>query len=378
MSRSRRSFLQEAIALSATLTAGGITSAAEQSQSGLPNEPAAVWKVGYKRIATEEAWAPYDLLATYRKMAESKSIEDPGFVALWARLGANAQLVARLADIGEGRLRDMDATGIGVQLLSLTSPGVQVFDAVTANKIASDTNDQVAEAIRKYPTRFAGLAAAAPQDPKAAAKEIERGVRKLGLKGVIINSHTRGELLDDPKFWDIFEVAEALNVPIYLHPQAPPPAMIVPYVQRGLEGAIWGFAAESGLHALALIRSGAFDRFPKLRLVLGHGGEALPFWLSRIDYFSRVRPNPPKGMAKLERKPSEYMKENIYVTTSGMAWSPVITFLQSVLGVERVLYAMDYPYQYEPAEVIATDSLPISNSDKKKLFQTNAEKVFAL
>jgi 2,3-dihydroxybenzoate decarboxylase len=378
MSRSRRSFLQDAIALSATLTAGGITSAAEQSQSGLPNEPAAVWKVGYKRIATEEAWAPYDLLATYTKMAESKSIEDPGFVALWARLGANAQLVARLADIGEGRLRDMDATGIGVQVLSLTSPGVQVFDAVTANKIASDTNDQVAEAIRKYPTRFAGLAAAAPQDPKAAAKEIERGVRKLGLKGVIINSHTRGELLDDPKFWDIFEVAEALNVPIYLHPQAPPPAMIVPYVQRGLEGAIWGFAAESGLHALALIRSGAFDRFPKLRLVLGHGGEALPFWLSRIDYFSRVRPNPPKGMAKLERKPSEYMKENIYVTTSGMAWSPVITFLQSVLGVERVLYAMDYPYQYEPAEVIATDSLPISNSDKKKLFQTNAEKVFAL
>jgi 5-carboxyvanillate decarboxylase len=378
MSRSRRSFLQDAIALSATLTAGGITSAAEQSQSGLPNEPAAVWKVGYKRIATEEAWAPYDLLATYRKMAESKSIEDPGFVALWARLGANAQLVARLADIGEGRLRDMDATGIGVQLLSLTSPGVQVFDAVTANKIASDTNDQVAEAIRKYPTRFAGLAAAAPQDPKAAAKEIERGVRKLGLKGVIINSHTRGELLDDPKFWDIFEVAEALDVPIYLHPQAPPPAMIVPYVERGLEGAIWGFAAESGLHALALIRSGAFDRFPKLRLVLGHGGEALPFWLSRIDYFSRVRPNPPKGMAKLERKPSEYMKENIYVTTSGMAWSPVITFLQSVLGVERVLYAMDYPYQYEPAEVIATDSLPISNSDKKKLFQTNAEKVFAL
>jgi 2,3-dihydroxybenzoate decarboxylase len=378
MRHSRRSFLQNAIAISATLTAGRITSAAEECQSGSPKEPAAVWKVGYKRIATEEAWAPYDLLATYRKMAESKSIEDPGFVALWARLGANAQLVARLADIGEGRLRDMDATGIGVQVLSLTSPGVQVFDAVTANKIASDTNDQVAEAIRKYPTRFAGLAAAAPQDPKAAAKEIERGVRKLGLKGVIINSHTRGELLDDPKFWDIFEVAEALNVPIYLHPQAPPPAMIVPYVERGLEGAIWGFAAESGLHALALIRSGAFDRFPKLRLVLGHGGEALPFWLSRIDYFSRVRPNPPKGMAKLERKPSEYMKENIYVTTSGMAWSPVITFLQSVLGVERVLYAMDYPYQYEPAEVIATDSLPISNSDKKKLFQTNAEKVFAL
>ena len=145
-----------------------------------------------------------------------------------------------------------------------------------------------------------------------------------------------------------------------------------------MEGAIWGFGAESGLHALAVIRSGAFDRFPKLRMVLGHGGEALPFWLSRIDYFSRVRPNTPAGVAKLKRKPSEYMKENIYVTTSGMAWSPVITFLQSVLGMERVLYAMDYPYQYEPDEVIATDSVPISKSDKKKLFQTNAEKVFAL
>lgn len=379
MKRSRRSFLQDAIALSATLTADRIASATEQSQSGSPKEHAAVRKVGYKRIATEEAWGPSDLLATYRKMAASKSIDDPGFVALWARLGANAQLLARLADIDEGRIRDMDATSIEMQVLSLTSPGVQVFDAATANKIASDTNDQVAEAIRKYPTRFAGLAAAAPQDPKAAAKEIERGVRKLGLKGVIINSHTRGEFLDDPKFWDIFEAAEALNVPIYLHPQAPPPAMIVPYLERGLEGAIWGFGAESGLHALAVIRSGAFDRFPKLRVVLGHGGEALPFWLYRIDYFSRVRPNSPnKGVAKLKRKPSEYMKENIYVTTSGMAWSPVITFLQSVLGVERVLYAMDYPYQYESDEVIATDSVPISKSDKKKLFQTNAEKVFAL
>jgi 5-carboxyvanillate decarboxylase len=256
---------------------------------------------------------------------------------------------------------------------------VQVFDAATANKLASDTNDQVAEAIRKHPARFAGLAAAAPQDPKAAAKEIERGVHKLGLKGVIINSHTRGEFLDDPKFWDIFEAAEALNVPIYLHPQTPPPAMIMPYVERGLESAILGFGAESGLHALAVIRSGAFDRFPKLKMVLGHGGEALPFWLSRLDFMNRsARPNLRNGAAKLNRTPSEYMKENIYVTTSGMAWSPVITFLQAVLGVDRVLYAMDYPYQYELDEVTATDDVPISKGDKKRLFQTNAERVFAL
>jgi 5-carboxyvanillate decarboxylase len=333
----------------------------------------------YKRIATEEAWAPADLLDTYRRMAATKSIDDPGFIALWTRLGARKQLSERLADIGEGRIADMDASGIDIQILSLTSPGVQVFDAATATSLAADTNDQLTDAIRKYPSRFAGLAAVAPQDPKAAVKEMDRAVRTLGLKGVIINSHTRGEHLDDPKFWDIFEAAEALNVPIYIHPQGPPPAMIGPYVERGLEGALWGFAAETGLHALGIIRSGALDRFPKLRIVLGHLGEALPFWLFRLDYMNKTaRPAIRSGAARLEKQISEYMKENIFVTTSGMAWSPAITFVQSVLGMDRVLYAMDYPYQFEPDEVIATDAVPISDADKTKLFQTNAERVFSL
>lgn len=377
MSTSRRQFLQGAAALLAAPTVAHIARAQADPVRGESSRRIA--SVPYKRIATEEAWAPKDLVATYRRMVAQRTIDDPGFNALWTRLGANAPLVSRLSDLGEGRIRDMDATGIDMQVLSLTSPGVQVFDAATANAIARDTNDQVAEAIRRHPTRFAGLAAAAPQDPSAAAREIERGVRTLGLKGVIINSHTRGEFLDAPKFWEIFDVAEALNVPIYLHPQAPPPSMIEPFVERGLEGAIWGFGAETGLHALAIIRSGVFDRFPKLRLVLGHGGEALPFWLYRLDYFSSHRPNTPKGVASaLKRTPSEYMRENVYVTTSGMAWAPVITFLQSVLGMERVLYAMDYPYQYESSEVAATDNVPISVSDRKKLFQTNAEQLFAL
>lgn len=377
MKQSRRSFLQDVLVASA-ISANTVL-AAEDMPRQSSEKTVGRRKVGYKRIATEEAWASSELLKTYLKMAAVKSIDDPGFIALWSRLGSRKQLISRLSDIGEGRIRDMDATGIDMQILSLTSPGVQVFDKATANALATSSNDEVAEAIRKYPSRFAGLAAAAPQDPKAAAKEIERGVRKLGLKGVIINSHTRGEFLDDPKFWDIFEAAEALNIPIYLHPQTPPPAMIAPYVERGLESAILGFGAEAGLHALAIIRSGAFDRFPKLKVVLGHGGEALPFWLSRLDFMNRsARPNLRNGAAKLNRKPSEYMKENIYVTTSGMAWSPVITFLQSVLGIERVLYAMDYPYQYELDEVTATDNVPISKSDKKMLFQTNAEKVFAL
>jgi len=336
-------------------------------------------RVDYKRIATEEAWAPADLLQRYRTMAANKSIDDPGFIALWTRLGARTQLGDRLSDIGSRRLADMDASGIDLQILSLTSPGVQVFDAATATAIASETNDQVAEAVRAHPTRFAALAAVAPQDPSAAAREIDRAVRTLGLKGVIVNSHTRGECLDDPKFWEIFEAAESLNVPIYIHPQAPPPAMIGPYVERGLEGALWGFAAETGLHALAIIRSGALDRFPKLRIVIGHAGEALPFWLFRLDYMNRTaRPAIRTGAAALDKQISEYMKEHFYVTTSGMAWAPVITFIQSVLGVDRVLYAMDYPYQFEVSEVIASDEVPMSTADRKKFFQTNAEQVFAL
>ena len=335
--------------------------------------------VGYKRIATEEAWAPAELLDTYRSMASRKSIDDPGFIGLWNRQGASRQLSERLADIGQRRIADMDSSGIDLQILSLTSPGVQVFDAATAVSLAESTNDQVAEAVRTHPTRFAALAAVAPQDPQAAAREAERAVRSLGLKGIIVNSHTRGEFLDDPKFWDIFEAAEALQVPLYLHPQAPPPQMAAPYVEKGLEGALWGFAAETGLHLLAILRSGAFDRFPGLRIVVGHAGEALPFWLYRLDYMNRsARPFIRNGADRLNRTLSEYMRENVYVTTSGMAWAPVITFVQSVLGMDRVLYAMDYPYQFEPDEVTTTDNLPLSDGDKRKLFQTNAEHVFRL
>jgi 2,3-dihydroxybenzoate decarboxylase len=135
-----------------------------------------------------------------------------------------------------------------------------------------------------------------------------------------------------------------------------------------------GFGAETGLHVLAIIRSGALDRFPRLRLVVGHLGEALPFWLYRLDYMNKTaRPGIRTDETKLARRISDYMKENVFITTSGMAWAPAITFVQSVIGVDRVMYAMDYPYQFELYEVDATDDVPIGDEDKKKLFQTNAE-----
>ena len=340
---------------------------------------------GYKRIATEEAFLPNELHQLYLRLIERGEVQDPGFHSLMGyylrSTSDRARHVSeRLRDLGERRLADMDATGIDMQIIALTSPGVQVLERGDAIALASLANDQLSEAVRKHPTRFAGLAAVAPQDPERAALEIERGVRKLGLCGVIINSHTHGEYLDDPKFSPIFEAAETLDVPLYLHPNTPSPQMIQPFLEAGLDGAIYGFGVETGLHALRLITKGVFDRYPKLKLVLGHLGEALPFWMFRLDYMHRgtVTSKRYDFMQPLQKPISGYFKENIYVTTSGMAWQPAISFCQATLGRDRVLYAMDYPYQYVADEVRAQDALPLSAADKRKFFQTNAEAVFGL
>ncbi len=339
----------------------------------------------YLRIATEEAFAPADMLARYRKALTERTFDDPGFESLMGYFLFNdspktRDVVARLADLGDRRLADMDAAGIDRQLLSLTAPGVQVFDGPTAVALAEAYNDEVADAVRRHPERFSALAAVAPQEPERAARELERAVTKLGLKGAIINSHTRGEYLDDRKFWPIFEAADALDVPVYIHPQTPPRNMIGPLLESGLDGAIYGFAVETGMHLLRVIMSGAFDRFPRLRLVVGHLGEGIPFWLFRVDHFHAgiVKTQRYANVRPLEKKPSDYMRENIYVTTSGMAWEPAIMYTRSVLGADRVLYAMDYPYQYVPEEVAVTDELPIGEDEKKALYQTNAERVFRL
>lgn len=336
------------------------------------------------RIATEEAWAPAEILDRYRKLlAEKPASWDPGFRSLWGFfLGATpraTQLAARIQDLGAQRIADMDASGIARQLVFLTAPGVQVFDAATAVALSRDVNDQLSQEIRKHPDRYAALATIAPQDPRAAVKELQRSL-SLGMKGAVINSHTQGEYLDEPKYWEIFEAAEALDVPIYIHPNTPPAAMIGPFLPRGLDGAIYGFAVETGLHLLRIVVAGVFDRFPRLRIVVGHLGEGLPFWLFRLDFMhaSMVRSKRYEGAQPLNHPPSHYLRTNVWVTTSGMQWAPAILFCQQVLGVDRVLYAMDYPYQFVPEEVKVTDQLPISDADRKKLYQTNAERVFRL
>lgn len=337
------------------------------------------------RIAAEEAWAPPEILARYRKLLEEKPASwDPGFRSLWGFfLGPTPRasaLTERIQDLGARRLADMDGSGIAKQLVFLTSPGVQVFDPATASALARETNDQLSEAAQRHPDRFAGLASIAPHDPANAVKEMERGVRKLGLKGAVVNSHTQGRYLDEPEFWPIFEAAQALDVPIYIHPNTPPASMIEPFLPRGLDGAIYGFAVETGLHLLRIIVGGIFDRFPKLKIAVGHLGEGLPFWLFRLDFMHRsmVVSKRYPGAQPLAKKPSDYLKENVWVTTSGMQWAPAIQFSQQVLGFDRVLYAMDYPYQFVPEEVKVTDEMPITGAQRKLLYQTNAERLFKL
>lgn len=355
------------------------------SDASKPSSPARGGAPGYLRIATEEAFITRDLLARYQTMLERNEIDDAGFRSLWGFYGSNPSararfVLERLQDIGDLRLADMDERGIDRQIIALTSPGVQVLPADEATAFAISANDQLAEACRTHPTRFTGMAAVAPQQPDAAAREIERAVQQLDMRAVIINSHTQGEYLDAPKFAPILEAAEALSVPIYLHPNTPPKTMIAPFVEAGLDGAIFGFGVETGFHAMRMITSGVFDRFPGLQVILGHMGEALPFWQYRLDYMHRATVNSGRYecLKPLQRKPSEVLRENFYITNSGMAWEPAIKFTQATVGHDRTLYAMDYPYQCDVEEVITLDSMDMSPAEKKVFFQTNAERLFKL
>lgn len=339
----------------------------------------------YRRIATEEAFLTADISAGYRRLLVDKSFHDPGFQSLWGFYTGGASerarlIFERLHDLGERRIADMDASGIDRQIIALTAPGVQVFDPATASSLAVDANDQLAEACRKYPQRFTGMVAVAPHDPANAVKEMERGIVKLGFKAVIVNSHIQGHYLDEPQFAPVLEAAAALGVPIYLHPNTPSPQMIQPFVESGLDGAVYGFGVETGLHMLRIIVAGVFDRHPTLQFIIGHAGEALPFWLYRLDYMhgATVRSNRYSFMKPLKHPISHYLKHNVYITNSGVAWQPAIQFCQQNIGVDRVLYAMDYPYQYVPEEVGFCDAMTIPDADKQAFFEGNARRVFAL
>jgi predicted TIM-barrel fold metal-dependent hydrolase len=272
----------------------------------------------------------------------------------------------------------MDETGVAVQLIGLASTGVQMFDADTGTALATLANDVLAEAMRKHPSRYAGLASFAPQDPARAAKEIERAMTTLGYNGVIVNSHTNGDYLDQSEYRPILEACEATGAPLYIHPRAPSPQMIAPFLDYTLEHAIWGFQAETSLHALRLIVSGVFDRFPKLTVVLGHGGEGLHYWLPRLDAMHANFKAPEGKRPALELAPSEYIKRNFAVTTSGMNWAPSVRFAIDALGADKVMFAIDYPFVDSAMSVQQMDEIDIGADDKAAIYHRNAERIFRI
>lgn len=253
----------------------------------------------------------------------------------------SADDVGRLIDLGEGRLAVMDRAGIDVQVLSNSGPSVEEYDAAVRNDLARSINDELSEAVRRRPDRFVGLATLAYGDPKGAAEELERCVVKLGLRGAKINSHVGGEYLDDRKYRALFERAEKLGVPIYLHPKEPPPGLskfFAPYAS--LSAPMWGFSVDASLHAMRLICSGLFDEFPRLKIILGHLGEGIPFWLWRIDNrWQKDRHTAPK------KRPSEYFRNNFLVTTSGMFDEAALLCVHRTIGADNILFAVDYPFE---------------------------------
>jgi predicted TIM-barrel fold metal-dependent hydrolase len=275
------------------------------------------------------------------------------------------------------RMQEMDKYDVDVHLLALTSTGVQMMDADRAVAVAEIGNDRLHEAIQRHPDRFTGLATIAVQDPPRAVKEIERAIKKLKLNGIMINSHTNGEYLSEQKYWPILEAIEDLNVPLYIHPRAPIPLMAKAYRTDHLEHAIWGYQAETGLHGLRLITGAVFDQFPKLQVVLGHMGEGIPYWLYRLDFmYGRVKID--FGRRKLKLTPSEYFKRNFYITTSGMNWEPTLKFCIEAMGADRIMWAIDYPYQDHPDAVEFMDAARISEKDKQAIYHGNAERVFKI
>jgi predicted TIM-barrel fold metal-dependent hydrolase len=335
----------------------------------------------YKRIATEEAWTFPALVKAQLEYFGSGDATDDASLGMGVMFNNMPSLQEMLQDLGDLRIAHMDEMGIDRQLLLLTAPGVQVVRPGEGTPLAREANDIAADACRNHPDRFSALAAFDPRDVAGSVKELERATA-LGLNGAVLNSHFQGHYLDEPEYLPILEALEALDLALYIHPTAPFNAPH--YQKRGFFGALGGFPHDVWLHTMGLVMSGAFDRFPKLRLVIGHLGEGMPLHLYRFDWMQgnadgRSRPLIDGGEPiSLAHPVSYYFHNNIWVTTSGLGWEAGIKFCQQVLGPERVLYAMDYPYQQSTDELAAYDRMDMTPEVKRMLMEGNARTVFRI
>jgi 2,3-dihydroxybenzoate decarboxylase len=314
-----------------------------------------------------------------KKIALEEHFLSPGLIDYWrptmseVAAPATEQLLKRLTDFGDLRLDVMEKAGIERAVLSISGPGVQAErDPAVASRKARESNDFLAEEVRKRPGRYAGFAHVAVQDAKAAADELERCVRELKFCGAMINGHSNGLYLDDPALFPFWERAAALGAVIYLHPTDPlTPAPVLEGLPA-LRRATWEWGFETGSHALRLVFSGLFDRFPKARIVLGHLGETLPYLLWRFDSRAKFY-----GV-KLAKPPSHYIKENIMVTISGVLAAEPLRCALDALGRDKVMFAADYPFEDAAEAGHFMDTVALSESDRADVAYNNAAKLFGL
>ena len=293
-----------------------------------------------------------------------------------------SELRARVLDIHERRLREMDQHGIEMMILSLNAPAIQAIpDAARADEVARKANDYLAEQVHRRPDRFQGLAALPMQDPERAAAEFERCVRDLGFRGALVNGFS--DLADSTLYYDLpqyrpfWAQVERLDVPFYLHPRNPLPRDAQIYEGHSwLLGPTWAFAQETAVHALRLMGSGLFDDHPRLKIILGHLGEGLPYGMWRVDHCNGWVPGRHKYPAR--RKIADYFYANFYVTTSGNFHTQTLLAAMLELGADRVLFSIDWPFENVSHAAEWFDATPISEADRLKIGRTNALKLFRL
>ncbi len=314
-----------------------------------------------------------------KKIALEEHFLSPGLVDIWRPTMADVPALAtekfqkRLADFGDLRLETMDKAGIDKAVLSISGPGVQaVRDAATATRLAREANDFLAEQIHKRPDRYAGFAHIAVQDPKAGAAELERCMRELKFCGAMINGHTNGLYLDDRSLDPFWERVQALGALVYIHPTDPvQPAPVLNGVP-GLRRSTWEWGFETGSHALRLVFTGLFDRFPKARVALGHMGETLPYLLWRFDSRAKLY------NIKLGKQPSDYIRDNFVVTVSGVLAAEPLRCALDALGRDKVMFAADYPFEDMAEAGHFMDTVAISDSERADVAYNNAVRLFGL
>ncbi|MBA6436930.1 amidohydrolase family protein [Streptomyces sp. GMR22] len=324
-----------------------------------------------KLYGLEEHFVTADVLEAWKR-------RDPQLAEPMMKWAVASDITPALLDLGGGRIAAMEDAGIDTAVLSLTTPGLQNLDAAEAVPLQAPTNDAIAAAVRRHPGRFQGFAALATSAPSAAAEELRRAVTELGLNGTLVNANSGGQALDAPGFWDVYEAAEDLRAPIYLHPSVPFPAVTAAYyrgfgepVDSMLATGAFGWHYDAGLTMLRMIVGGVFDRFPKLQVILGHWGEVVLFYLDRVATMDKL--------TDLRRPIAEYFRSNIFITPGGISSHKYLRWSLETVGVERIMYASDYPFNRESTGSARRflETAPIGEADRERIAFRNWEKLVA-